>query len=215
MGRPLVAFEDHEEVLLDTGPHWLVLAPRLMPAALVVALCAAGFLLWRSAPGWFGWLLLGGVLCSLAHGLAKTASWRARRLLVTNRRVVYHFGILRRTGQEIPIARVQDVTFRQGLLERLLGIGEVEVASAGSRSRQVIGGLRHPANVQRIVNRAIEAAGRSPVPERLVDLVGGLERLEELRRQGIVTDAEFARTKATLLASLRGRTTPGPSESTC
>lgn len=201
MPRPAFAPEEDEEVLLETGPHWLRLVPRLLPALALLAGCIAGFVLWSAAPVWFAWVLLGGVVVALGHGGGRVASWRSRRFVVTSARVVHRYGVLRRTGREIPIARVQDVSFRQGLVERLVGIGEVRVESAGSGSSEVVPDLRRPAEVQRTVNRAIAAAARER-PGRTGDVAEQLERLEGLRRRGIVTEAEFARKKAELLARM-------------
>lgn len=202
MRRPSFVPEEDEQVLLETGPHWIRLAPRLVPPLVLLAVCIVGFVAWTSAPIWFAWVLLAGVALALAYAGGRVASWRATCLVVTNERVVHRYGVLRRTGREIPVVRVQDVTYHQRLAERLLGIGEIRVASAGSGSTEVVTGLPDPAEVQRIVNRAVEAATRAPRARPDPDIAGQLERLEGLRRQGIVTEAEFARKKAELLARM-------------
>src|ERR1700748_981628 len=40
-------------------------------------------------------------------------------------------GILTRHGRDIPLSRVTDVSFRKGILDRLLGCGTLVVESAG------------------------------------------------------------------------------------
>ena len=202
MGRPAFVAEEDEQVLLDTGPHWLALAPRLRTPAVVVAAAVAGFVLWSSAPLWFGGVLLVALLMAFGIAAGRVLAWRATRFVVTTSRVVHRSGVLRRMGREIPITRVQDVTYRQGLLDRLAGIGKVRVESAGTGSAEEVADLPRPAEVQRAVNRALESALRGhQVPGR-DDLAGQLERLDRLRRQGVVTDAEFARKKAELLARM-------------
>lgn len=200
MGRRRFEPEEGEEVLLETGPHWLRLVPRLASPVVLVVAGVAGFLLWASAPVWFGFVLLAAWLVALALAGGRVAAWRSTSFVVTSSRVVYRRGVLRRTGREVPIARVQDVSYRQGLLGRLVGIGEVRVESAGSGSTELVGDLRRPAEVQRVVNRALMAAldgaGRPPAGD---GLAGRLERLDDLRRRGIVTEVEFARKKAELL----------------
>ena len=200
--RPFPAEED-EEVLLEAGPHWLRLVPRLAPSVVLVAAGVAGFLLWASAPVWFGWVLLAVLVVALVIAGGRVVSWRATSFVVTSSRVVHRHGVLRRTAREIPLSRIQDVTYRQSLTGRLVGIGEVRVESAGSGSAEQVTDLRRPAEVQRVLNRALEAALRARAqPGAAQDLVGQLERLDDLRRRGIVTDAEFARKKAELLARM-------------
>lgn len=201
MARGRFEAEEDEQVLLSTGPHWCRLVRRLLPATVLLAACVAGFVLWRRAPVWFGWVLLAGVAVALAQGLGRLLAWRSTSLVVTSARVVHRHGVLRRTGREIPVSRVQDVTYEQRLLERLLRIGSVTIESAGSGSAEAITGLPRPAEVQRLVNRAVEAAaaGRAGATRAGVDLAAQLERLDALRRRGVLSEAEFAAKKAELL----------------
>lgn len=57
--------------------------------------------------------------------------WRARRLLVTDRRVLVRTGLLRQAGRDLPLNRVADVSFEQGPVERLFGSGTLVVEPAG------------------------------------------------------------------------------------
>ncbi len=161
MRRPAFVPEEDEEVLLETGPHWVRLVPRLVVPTFLLAAAVAGFVLWTSAPAWFAWVLLAAVVLAVGIACGRVLSWRASIFVVTSSRVVHRQGVLRRTGREIPIIRVQDVSYRQGLLERLAGLGLVRVESAGSSSAEEVGGLPRPAEVQRIVNRALDAALRA------------------------------------------------------
>ena len=44
-------------------------------------------------------------------------------------------GILTRNGRDIPLSRITDVSFRKGVLDRLLGSGTLVVESAGRARR--------------------------------------------------------------------------------
>lgn len=160
MGRSRFVPDDDEDVLLETGPHWLRLVPRLFPPALLVAAAVAAFVGWSAAPVWFAWVLLGAFVVAGTIAGGRFLSWRSTTLVVTTSRIVHREGVLRRTGREIPISRVQDVSYRQSLLERLVGIGLVVVESAGSSSAVAMADVPHPAEVQRLVNRTLEAAAR-------------------------------------------------------
>ena len=55
------------------------------------------------------------------------------RYTLTTRRLIVEAGILGRSKQTIPLQRIQDVSYRQSPIERLFGIGDVLVESAGER----------------------------------------------------------------------------------
>ncbi len=57
--------------------------------------------------------------------------WRTTVYELTNRRMRLRDGILTRNGRDIPLSRVTDVSFRKGVLDRLLGSGTLIVESAG------------------------------------------------------------------------------------
>jgi membrane protein YdbS with pleckstrin-like domain len=198
---------DGEDVLLSTGPSWTALVGPVAGAVAVVAGCAAVLVAWTSAPGWIGWVLLAAVLWATVRIVAGVLGWRATVLAVTTDRVVYRAGVLRRVGREIPIVSVQDVSFHQGLFERLAGAGSVTVESAGERGASPFVDIPRPEAFQAAVQQAVSAARRPPgvmagrgqgglsrptIPEQI-------EQLAALARRGVLTDAEFARKKAELL----------------
>jgi uncharacterized membrane protein YdbT with pleckstrin-like domain len=58
------------------------------------------------------------------------ATWRTTHFVVTDRRVMFRHGLLTRTGIDIPLARINSVEFRHGLLDRLLRTGTLIIESA-------------------------------------------------------------------------------------
>jgi uncharacterized membrane protein YdbT with pleckstrin-like domain len=202
---PRRLLHDDEQVVLDMRPHPIRL---FRPVAMTVVIgggIGAAFFGWRSAPSWFG-LVLGVVgFVTLVYLLAKVASWRATVLVLTSSRVIYRSGIVRRIGREIPIDRVQDVTYIQRLGERIVGAGSLIVESAGDRGTEPFPDIRRPEQVQSAINRAVDAAkrGEQGRPDDAPVGVGSqIEELADLHRQGVLTDAEFAEKKRELLDRL-------------
>jgi membrane protein YdbS with pleckstrin-like domain len=151
-----------EEVVVEALPNWSVLA---RPIALVLAAVTGSVVLlvaWTSAPRWVAYAL--GIVCLAALGWLATrvAVWRSRLLVITTRRVIYRWGILRRTGREIPLDRVQDVTYHQSLLERLVGAGSLTIESAGASGQEPFPDVRHPAEMQSLVNQLVSGDWRPP-----------------------------------------------------
>lgn len=200
---------DDEEILCDLRPHPVVLVRPVLVALLVLAVEIAIFIVWASAPAWFGLVLLGVFLTDGAYLAGKVLAWRSTRLVVTSSRVIYRHGVLRRLGREIPLGRVQDVTYEQHLLQRLVRTGSLRIESAGEHGAEPIPAVRRPDRLQGLINDAIEACR---VEQRMPKAAPGafasddvaelLKRLSDLYRGGAITEDEYAQKRAELLARM-------------
>ena len=56
--------------------------------------------------------------------------WRNRTYTVTNHRLITREGILSKTGHDLPLMRVNDVSYQRSLLDRMLGCGTLYVQTA-------------------------------------------------------------------------------------
>lgn len=155
-----------EEVYLDSRPNWSYLFWPSVLTVLVLAGCVAVVVLWGSAPVWVAWILLACGLGALAYLGARYVGWRTKSFVVTSQRIVYRTGAVRRTGREIPIGRVQDVTYHQTVVERIVRAGSLTVESAGQQGRDPFPDISRPDEVQSLINRVVaQAAGGYPVAQ--------------------------------------------------
>lgn len=155
-----------EEVYLDSRPNWSYLFWPSVLTILVLAGCVAVVVLWGSAPIWVGWVLLGIGLCALCFFGARYVAYRTTSFVVTSQRIVYRTGAVRRTGREIPIGRVQDVTYHQTVVERIVRAGSLTVESAGRQGRDPFPDISRPEEVQSLINRVVaQAAGAYGFPQ--------------------------------------------------
>jgi uncharacterized membrane protein YdbT with pleckstrin-like domain len=69
-------------------------------------------------------------------------------------------GFFSRTRRTVDVAKIQDVTVRQTLGQRILGTGDLMLESAGERSAMAIQNLDHP---RRIADTIIAASKRPPL----------------------------------------------------
>ncbi|MGP8162980.1 MAG: PH domain-containing protein [Acidimicrobiales bacterium] len=211
MTYPRRLIHESEEVLLDARPHWWQLVRPAVVALATAGGCAAIFVIWSGAPKWFNWVLLGLGAIGVCYFLARLVQWRSTDLVVTSMRVIYRRGVVSRSGREIPISSVQDVSYVQSLAERMIGKGQLSVQSAGVRDEQPFRDVRRPAAVQGLIDRTIEESRQrdtTHVAEAVqISVSDELEHLAALHRRGVITDREFARLKAELIgdSSERGR----------
>lgn len=141
-----------EQVVEKLHPHWkTVLAPLLILAVTIAALLVVLILLPGSVPdgGWVR-LALGVValLIILAFTLMPLLRWRTTLYELTTRRLRLRQGIITRRGRDFPLTQISDVSFAQGLLDRVLGCGRLVVESPGEHGQLVLTEIPHVREVQ-------------------------------------------------------------------
>ncbi len=192
-----------EEVVLDLRPHWWFFARQ---AALLVAVLAA--LITLAVLGAADLLILiAGVAAILAllWLLARYATWSTTNFVVTTDRLILRAGVVSKRGIEIPLERVNTVFFNQSIFERLLRSGDLLIESGGERGAQQVTDIPRPSLVQNEIYRQIEEnQRRMSAPQRQPATVSEsvpdqIDKLDGLRRRGVITEAEFAAKKAQLL----------------
>lgn len=157
MGYPQKLLGEDETIALESHPHWKTL---ILPGlALLVTLGAAGFLFAVANDQIARYVIAGvAVVLVVALALVPFLRWRTTLFVLTSKRVVVRSGILSRTGRDIPLTRVNDVTFTHNLLERMLGCGTLIVESAGERGQVELDDVPHVEQVQRTLYDLVERA---------------------------------------------------------
>lgn len=186
-----------EEVVLDVRPHWWYLAGPVVVSVLVLAGAVTTGLL--QAPAAAVWAVVAALVASLVWLVARYLRWASTRLFVTTDRLIHRRGLLARTGREIPLEHLSDISYRQSILQRLLGAGDLRLESAGRDSAEVFTWLPHPGLLQNEIYRQVDAGRAGSSGGRELSLAEQLEKLDELRRRGILTQAEFDAQKIRLL----------------
>lgn len=130
-----------EHVLVSTRTHWKALA---VPALLLIVTCAiAGFLIAVLPSGSPHTPLLAAVLVAAAalivwFVLRPFLAWLTASYTVTNRRLISRSGVFLRKGRDIPLHRINDISFERGVLDRLLGCGTLVISDASEEGRSVL-----------------------------------------------------------------------------
>ncbi|MDQ4068684.1 MAG: PH domain-containing protein, partial [Actinomycetota bacterium] len=156
MAFPKRYLNDGEEVILDLRPHWFFLfGPAVgLLAALALAIWVSQAI--DSDLALFPALALAVV--ALLFFLARYAQWLTTDFVLTTDRLIYRKGVVSRQGREIPLERLNDVSFQQTLFQRMLRAGDLLVESGGERGQSQFGHFADPQGIQNEIHRAIEAA---------------------------------------------------------
>ncbi|KUI23812.1 hypothetical protein AU196_02045 [Mycobacterium sp. IS-1742] len=137
MGYPDNVLARDEQVVLHRHPHW----KRLIGAVLVLlftsaaAAFVAGYvntLAWDASAKNVIFLVIGGIWVVLVGWLTvwPFLNWWTTHFVITDRRVMFRHGLVTRAGIDIPLARINSVEFRHGLLDRILRTGTLVIESA-------------------------------------------------------------------------------------
>jgi uncharacterized membrane protein YdbT with pleckstrin-like domain len=190
-----------EEVVRDLRPHWWFFAG---PAALVAA--SVLVLVWVAAAVSEDWLTLavsGVVLASLVWFAGRYLRWATTNFVVTTDRVVFRSGVIAKRGIEIPLERINTVFSHQRILDRILRNGDLTIESGGERGTETFFHIPTPAEVQNEIYQQLERSQqRSAQQVAPVDVVAQIDRLDDLRKRGVISEAEFQAKKAQLLDRL-------------
>jgi uncharacterized membrane protein YdbT with pleckstrin-like domain len=157
MAYPEKLLTDGEQVEYDMRPHWRMLA---LPAlALVGVVFVASYALSAMPDGWdpARWVIVGlGLLLLVLWVVVPVVRWATTQYVITNRRVIVRSGVVARQGRDMPLARVNDVHFSYGVVDRLLGCGTLVVESAGESGQLSIRAVPDVELIQREVFRLHE-----------------------------------------------------------
>jgi uncharacterized membrane protein YdbT with pleckstrin-like domain len=132
---------DGETVVIATRTHWKAL---VFPALVLIVTCAAaGFLLAVLPSGGahdpLMWVVLAvAAIVVIWWVLRPFALWLSTEYTVTNRRIINRSGIITRKGRDIPLYRINDVSYERDLLDRLLGCGTLVIAVANEEGNSVL-----------------------------------------------------------------------------
>jgi uncharacterized membrane protein YdbT with pleckstrin-like domain len=185
-----------EEIVREFRPHWqfLVLPILFLLGLLVVVVFAA-----IQMEGGARWLVVvGGVAVWIILSVKRVAEWLTTQYVITNERVVYRAGVFSRSGIEIPLESITNVSFGQTFVERIIRSGDLVIESAGEGGQSRYADIPDPEGMQRLIYGQREARtlslrrGGSSVADELAGLA-------DLRDRGVLTEEEFEAQKRRLL----------------
>lgn len=202
MAYPRRLLDDQESVTVDLHPHWWFLAAPV--SALVLAIAAAVVTLVFTGAGTTArttasWASLVALAVTSIWLVIRYSKWLTTHFVITSRRIIFRTGLLTKRGVEVPLDRVNTVHFSQGLLERLVGAGDLLIESGGESGQQHFTDISQPDRVQRVIHAEMDARRARLGADTVVDVAGQLEKLESMLLRGTLTPDEFERQKQRLL----------------
>jgi len=121
-----------EHVRYATNLHWTIYLPGFLMLILAAAVFWFGRLPAASGAAWF-WDSLAGVVCAVA-AVTLFIAWFRRwttEIAVTDRRIIYKRGFVRRRTIEMHLDKVESVDVDQSILGRIFNYGDILIRGVG------------------------------------------------------------------------------------
>ena len=207
---------EKEKIVLKERQHYTVVLGKLILWSVVsVLIILVTIVLTVATPlDGLALLLLLALVFPFWRMTVDILNWWNEQYVITNRRVIQLEGIINKHSIDSSLEKVNDVVLEQSALGRVLNFGDLQILTASEigvnifrrisrpvkfktqmlNQKEGLGGLDgFEARANRVLSE--EAPSRGDIPELIAEL-------DELRRKGIISDAEFQDKKTALLARL-------------
>jgi uncharacterized membrane protein YdbT with pleckstrin-like domain len=160
MGFPQSALSDDETLVLVLRKHVKVLFVPFLLFLVLVAVVVALFLLLPAGAWPWGWLAVAALVVVVGGRwvLWPFLVWWNTVYAISTRRLLMREGVFSRSGHDMPLSRLNDVSFEHNVFERMLGCGRLIVESAGERGQIELDDVPKVEVVQRTLYRLSDDA---------------------------------------------------------
>jgi membrane protein YdbS with pleckstrin-like domain len=216
-----------EELVMDLRPHPVAL---VLPALAAIGSLVVGVYLSAKVTGggtfdtFVTWASLVAIaVIWVVYPVRRLISWLTSHFVITSDRVIHRSGWIAKQSLEIPLEQINDIKFTQGVFERLVKAGDIQIRSASNDGPTTFEDVRDPESVQKAIYNQSEqnnqrmysgrgtpggagapstspsAPGQPSRAPRAPSTTTELERLADLRAKGVLTEEEFQVQKAKIL----------------
>lgn len=208
--------QKEEQILLVTHRSWLqMVVPALLMAIGFVASYFIGFI------EYWGWL---AAVAGIVYFLFAYWNWKVDIWVVTNFRVIDETGLLNHYAKESPLEKINNVSYDQNIWGRIFNYGHVEIQTAAEIGATDYFNVHNPKRLKDTITLAqseyknlqlssqakqmaaamgwastattgTATAGQMPGHS----IASELEKLFQLKQQGILSEEEYNKAKSKLL----------------
>jgi uncharacterized membrane protein YdbT with pleckstrin-like domain len=161
MGYPTKLLAQDESIAFELRPHWRSLIPPVLWLLVVVGVAS---FLFAKMGSWFDadsstltvmrWVVVVVAAFLLIFLFVRPLlAWLTTQYVFTTRRIIVRTGIIARRGRDMPLSKVNNVSFEHTVIERLFNSGRISVESASENGMLVIANVPNVEFVQREVYR--------------------------------------------------------------
>ncbi len=139
-----------ETIAFELKPHWRAL---IWPAfVLVIEVFIATWAFFAFDNIIIRWIIVGaGAFILIWQVALPFLRWLTTQYVFTSRRIIVRRGVLTKQGRDMPLSKVNNVSFEVSVMGRILNYGTLEVESASDDGDLVINDVPNVEDIQRHV----------------------------------------------------------------
>jgi uncharacterized membrane protein YdbT with pleckstrin-like domain len=150
---------DGESVVVDTRTHPKAL---IWPGIVLLVTLAVAIFLDRlvdnGVVSLVVWVL--ALVVIVWWSLRPFLAWLTATYTITTKRLITREGLVARRGHDIPLMRISDVAYDQGILDRMLGCGTLVISDASTHGSVRLHDIPHVDQVQHQLTDLLGGSGR-------------------------------------------------------
>jgi membrane protein YdbS with pleckstrin-like domain len=160
MGYPSRLLTEGEKIEFEMRPHW---RSMVVPSLVLLLTVGAASYLYAIVPDGslqkvLHWAVLAiALVLVIGWFLRPLMIWLTTQYVFTSRRIITRTGIVARSGKDMPLAKLNDVSFSYTVLERVLRCGTLTASSASDEGNLVIRNVPRVEEIQREIYRLSES----------------------------------------------------------
>jgi uncharacterized membrane protein YdbT with pleckstrin-like domain len=141
-----------EKIIFETHKHWFVLVPPFLFILLLMALSVYIYSKMEKVEWWY----LAVPVLALLYFCFKYYSWKFDIWVVTSHRVIDEFGVFNINSKESPIDKINNVSYQQNLIGRIMGFGNVQIQTAAEMGETSYANISQPQKLKEALSVAQE-----------------------------------------------------------
>lgn len=141
-----------EQIIFETHKHWFVL---ILPLIITLILIALSVYIYTKLEMIQWWHFIVPVF-ALFYFIYKYYSWKFDLWVITNYRVIDEFGVFSINSKESPIDKINNVSYQQSLLGRIMGFGDIQIQTAAEMGETSYTNISRPQQLKEALSNAQE-----------------------------------------------------------
>jgi uncharacterized membrane protein YdbT with pleckstrin-like domain len=192
-----------ERLIFQTRAHWITVLKPAIVFVLAAALFVLSFVIIKNDNSIAKYArLVCGALLIAAAGYFGYYEWfrRCDIWAVTNLRVVDEMGIFKRSSKESPLDKINNLSYEQSLVGRMLGYGDVEIQTAAEDGATIYRKVAKPKQLKETIAhyrdeypKELQALHAEPAPPAESPALGEATRICPFCAEPIRVQAKVCR----------------------
>lgn len=155
MAYPQKLLSDGETVQFELRPHFRALFVPII--VLIAEVFVGAWLFFLTDNTFLRWaIVIAFIVLFVPFVLVGFLRWLTTQYVFTNRRIITRRGIITKQGRDMPLSKVQNVSFDVSVMGRILNYGALKIDSANTEGDLIVEDVPNVEEIQREVYRLHE-----------------------------------------------------------